>query len=176
MHPNQCCLSAFSMPDCRPLPLPFRRCPLHRPRSLRIYECHVGMSSNEPKVNSYLEFKNEMLPRIRKLGYNAIQIMAIQEHAYYGSFGYHVSASRATPHPQPRLPPAGSACKLRTAGGLCWKHCQSCTALHAQAHTRPALPYPPSPPLAPPFARPPRRSPTSLACPRGAAPPTSSRP
>lgn len=62
-----------------------------RPRALRIYECHIGMSSNEPKVNSYTEFKNDMLPRIRKLGYNAIQIMAIQEHAYYGSFGYHVT-------------------------------------------------------------------------------------
>lgn len=45
----------------------------------------------EPKINSYLEFKREMLPRIRQLGYNAIQIMAIQEHAYYGSFGYHVT-------------------------------------------------------------------------------------
>jgi 1,4-alpha-glucan branching enzyme len=42
-------------------------------------------------VNSYLEFRKDMLPRIRKLGYNAIQIMAIQEHAYYGSFGYHVT-------------------------------------------------------------------------------------
>ena len=62
-----------------------------RPHHLRIYECHVGMSSHEPKVNSYLEFKDQMLPRIRKLGYNAIQIMAIQEHAYYGSFGYHVT-------------------------------------------------------------------------------------
>ncbi len=62
-----------------------------RPRALRIYECHVGMSSAEPKINSYTEFKEEMLPRIRKLGYNAIQIMAIQEHAYYGSFGYHVT-------------------------------------------------------------------------------------
>lgn len=30
------------------------------------------------QVNSYTEFKEEMLPRIRKLGYNAIQIMAIQ--------------------------------------------------------------------------------------------------
>ena len=49
------------------------------------------MSSEEPKVNSYLEFRRDMLPRIRKLGYNAIQIMAIQEHAYYGSFGYHVT-------------------------------------------------------------------------------------
>lgn len=62
-----------------------------RPRNLRIYECHVGMSSEEPVVNSYLDFKDNMLPRIRKLGYNAIQIMAIQEHAYYGSFGYHVT-------------------------------------------------------------------------------------
>lgn len=62
-----------------------------RPENLRVYECHVGMSSAEPKVNSYLEFKNDMLPRIRSLGYNAIQIMAIQEHAYYGSFGYHVT-------------------------------------------------------------------------------------
>jgi 1,4-alpha-glucan branching enzyme len=62
-----------------------------KPRSLKIYECHVGMSSQEPKINSYLEFKNDMLPRIRKLGYNCIQIMAIQEHAYYGSFGYHVT-------------------------------------------------------------------------------------
>ncbi len=39
-----------------------------RPRALRIYECHVGMSSQEPKVNSYLEFKDEMLPRIRWVG------------------------------------------------------------------------------------------------------------
>lgn len=39
-----------------------------KPRSLKIYECHVGMSSQEPKINSYLEFKNDMLPRIRKLG------------------------------------------------------------------------------------------------------------
>ncbi len=53
------------------------------PRTLRIYECHVGMSSEEPKVNSYLEFRKDVLPRVRKLGYNAIQIMAIQEHAYY---------------------------------------------------------------------------------------------
>jgi 1,4-alpha-glucan branching enzyme len=49
-----------------------------RPRALRIYECHVGMSSEEEKVNSYLEFRDNMIPRIRKLGYNCIQIMAIQ--------------------------------------------------------------------------------------------------
>jgi len=62
-----------------------------KPSSLRIYECHVGMSSQEPKVNSYLDFKDQVLPRIARLGYNAIQIMAVQEHAYYGSFGYHVT-------------------------------------------------------------------------------------
>jgi 1,4-alpha-glucan branching enzyme len=45
----------------------------------------------QPQVNSYSEFRTDVLPRIRKLGYNAIQIMAIQEHAYYGSFGYHVT-------------------------------------------------------------------------------------
>ena len=38
-----------------------------------------------------MAFAKEMLPRIRDLGYNAVQIMAIQEHAYYGSFGYHVT-------------------------------------------------------------------------------------
>lgn len=43
------------------------------------------------QVNSYLEFAKDMLPRIRNLGYNAIQLMAVQEHAYYGSFGYHVT-------------------------------------------------------------------------------------
>jgi len=62
-----------------------------RPRALRIYECHVGMSNEEPVVNSYTDFKENVLPRIRDNGYNAIQIMAIQEHAYYGSFGYHVT-------------------------------------------------------------------------------------
>eukprot|EP00798_Chlamydomonas_sp_ICE-L_P009847 gene9847-7734_t len=62
-----------------------------KPRALRIYECHIGMSSEEPKINSYIEFRRDMLPRIRKAGYNAIQIMAVQEHAYYGSFGYHVT-------------------------------------------------------------------------------------
>jgi 1,4-alpha-glucan branching enzyme len=56
-----------------------------------IYECHVGMATEEGKVGSYTEFKNDVLPRIKKLGYNTIQMMAIQEHPYYGSFGYHVS-------------------------------------------------------------------------------------
>ena len=51
---------------------------------LLIYECHIGMASNEEKVGSYDEFRRMVLPRIAKEGYNAIQIMAIQEHPYYG--------------------------------------------------------------------------------------------
>ncbi|KAM2450931.1 hypothetical protein TB2_008350 [Malus domestica] len=62
-----------------------------RPKSLRIYEAHVGMSSTEPKINTYAEFRDDVLPRIKKLGYNAVQLMAIQEHSYYASFGYHVT-------------------------------------------------------------------------------------
>src|ERR1051326_211402 len=49
------------------------------------------MSSVEPKVSTYREFTNNILPRIANLHYNAIQLMAIAEHPYYGSFGYHVS-------------------------------------------------------------------------------------
>ena len=56
-----------------------------------IYECHIGMSSEEGKVNSYKDFCDNVLPRIKDLGYNTIQIMAIMEHPYYGSFGYQVS-------------------------------------------------------------------------------------
>ena len=59
---------------------------------LLIYECHIGMSQQEEKVGSYKEFQEKILPRIAKEGYNCIQIMAIQEHPYYGSFGYHVSS------------------------------------------------------------------------------------
>ncbi len=59
---------------------------------LLIYECHIGMSQDAEKVGTYTEFKDNVLPRIVKDGYNCIQIMAIQEHPYYGSFGYHVSS------------------------------------------------------------------------------------
>ena len=60
-------------------------------KPLMIYECHIGMSSEEKRVSTYNEFREHVLPRIAELGYNAIQLMAIQEHPYYGSFGYHVS-------------------------------------------------------------------------------------
>jgi len=59
---------------------------------LLIYECHIGMAQEEEKVGTYDEFRRNILPRVKEIGYNAIQIMAIQEHPYYGSFGYHVSS------------------------------------------------------------------------------------
>ena len=58
---------------------------------LLIYEAHVGMAQEEEKVGSYKEFTEKILTRIKADGYNAIQLMAIAEHPYYGSFGYHVS-------------------------------------------------------------------------------------
>ena len=59
---------------------------------LLIYEAHVGMAQEEAKVGSYVEFRDLVLPRIKAAGYNAVQLMAIAEHPYYGSFGYHVSS------------------------------------------------------------------------------------
>ena len=59
---------------------------------LLIYECHIGMSQDAEKVGTYNEFRENVLPRVKADGYNCIQIMAIQEHPYYGSFGYHVSS------------------------------------------------------------------------------------
>ena len=56
-----------------------------------IYECHIGMSSEEEKVSTFAEFRKNILPKIIKDGYDTIQIMALQEHPYYGSFGYQVS-------------------------------------------------------------------------------------
>jgi 1,4-alpha-glucan branching enzyme len=59
--------------------------------NLVIYECHVGMAQEKYGVGTYVEFAELTLPRIKDAGYNAIQVMAIAEHPYYGSFGYHVS-------------------------------------------------------------------------------------
>ena len=60
-------------------------------QKLFIYECHIGMAQEEGKVGSYEEFRTKILPKIRDLGYNTIQIMAIMEHPYYASFGYQVT-------------------------------------------------------------------------------------
>ncbi|RWS04362.1 1:4-alpha-glucan-branching enzyme-like protein [Dinothrombium tinctorium] len=62
------------------------------PSNLKIYECHVGIASPEYKVSSYDYFTENMIKRIKKQGYNAIQLMAIMEHAYYASFGYQVTS------------------------------------------------------------------------------------
>ena len=64
--------------------VPHNTCPL-------IYEAHIGMSSEEEKVASFNDFRENVLPGIKELGYNTLQIMALQEHPYYGSFGYQVS-------------------------------------------------------------------------------------
>ncbi|WP_395089933.1 alpha-amylase family glycosyl hydrolase [Armatimonas sp.] len=62
------------------------------PTGLRIYEAHVGMAQEDAKVGTFAEFTANVLPRIAALGYDTVQLMAIQEHPYYGSFGYHVSS------------------------------------------------------------------------------------
>lgn len=59
---------------------------------LLIYECHIGMAQDAERVGTYDEFRENVLPRIVKEGYNCLQVMAVQEHPYYGSFGYHVSS------------------------------------------------------------------------------------
>ncbi|ODA77479.1 hypothetical protein RJ55_07108 [Drechmeria coniospora] len=63
-----------------------------KPTSARVYEAHVGISTPDQRVATYKEFTKNMLPRIKDLGYNVIQLMAIMEHAYYASFGYQVNS------------------------------------------------------------------------------------
>ena len=62
-----------------------------KPKVPLIYEAHVGMSSQQEKVASFSEFTADVLPRIKESGYNTVQLMAIAEHPYYASFGYHIS-------------------------------------------------------------------------------------
>lgn len=63
----------------------------HSLKKLLIYECHIGIASEEEKIETYRGFKENVLPRIKKDGYNCIQLMAIMEHPYYASFGYQVA-------------------------------------------------------------------------------------
>ena len=60
-------------------------------QKLFIYESHVGMATEEYRVGTYREFADNVLPRVKYLGYNTVQLMAIMEHPFYGSFGYQVS-------------------------------------------------------------------------------------
>nr|XP_048724837.1 1,4-alpha-glucan-branching enzyme isoform X1 [Caretta caretta] len=75
-------------------PLPYlRKHPQpKKPKSLRIYESHVGIASPDGKVASYKNFTYNILPKIKDLGYNCVQLMAIMEHAYYASFGYQITS------------------------------------------------------------------------------------
>ncbi|XP_023259387.1 1,4-alpha-glucan-branching enzyme [Seriola lalandi dorsalis] len=63
-----------------------------KPLSLRTYEAHVGIASPDATIASYTNFTKNVLPRIKDLGYNCIQLMAIMEHAYYASFGYQITS------------------------------------------------------------------------------------
>lgn len=65
--------------------------PIKNNEPLLIYETHIGMAQEKNGVGTYKEFEDKILPYVKKIGYNTIQIMAIAEHPYYGSFGYHVS-------------------------------------------------------------------------------------
>lgn len=69
-----------------------------KPDAPLIYEAHVGMSQDREGIGTYREFTENVLPRIRNLGYNTVQLMAIQEHPYYGSFGYQVTNFFAASH------------------------------------------------------------------------------
>ena len=60
-------------------------------KTVFVYECHIGMAQQAGKVGTYREFQENVLPRVAALGYSALQIMAIQEHPYYASFGYQVT-------------------------------------------------------------------------------------
>ena len=65
--------------------------------NLFIYEAHVGMATEEYRPGSYREFADNVLPRVKALGYNTVQLMAVMEHPYYGSFGYPCRPSRSRP-------------------------------------------------------------------------------
>lgn len=75
--------------DTKPYQWKTPNCPHHEQPI--IYEAHVGMSSEEEKVATWEEFRTQRLPKLVGSGYNTIQLMAVMEHPYYGSFGYHVS-------------------------------------------------------------------------------------
>ena len=95
---------------------------------LKIYEAHVGMGGEERKFNTYADFRDHVLPRIAKLGFNCVQLMAIPEHAYYGSYGYHIcnlfapSSRCGTPDDFKSLVDRAHALGLRVILDLCISH------------------------------------------------------
>ena len=95
---------------------------------LRIYEAHTGMAQEEGRVGTFDEFREHVLPRIAAGSYNAVQLMAVMEHPYYGSFGYHVSSFFAvssrfgTPEDLKRLIDAAHGMGLRVLLDLVHSH------------------------------------------------------
>ncbi|TPX31684.1 1,4-alpha-glucan branching enzyme [Synchytrium microbalum] len=75
-----------------PTPYVFKNKSPPKPQNPRIYEAHVGIASPEGRVATYKEFTKNVLPRIKDLGYDTVQMMAIMEHPYYASFGYQISS------------------------------------------------------------------------------------
>ena len=73
------------------LPFPWTDQAFRPKKKLLIYECHIGMAQEDGKVGTYGEFTRNVLPRVKALGYNTLQIMAVMEHPYYASFGYQVT-------------------------------------------------------------------------------------
>lgn len=96
---------------------------------LYVYEAHVGMSTEAKRVATFDEFREQVLPRVRDAGYDAIQLMALAEHPYYGSFGYQVSSFFAvssrfgTPHDLMRLVDAAHGMGLSVLMDLVHSHC-----------------------------------------------------
>ncbi|WP_419643924.1 alpha amylase C-terminal domain-containing protein [Victivallis vadensis] len=109
-------------------PYGFRHASPPAPAAPLIYESHVGMAQEEPKVGSFDEYREKILPKIAASGYNTIQLMAVMGHPYYGSFGYHVAnffaiASRfGTPDEFKALVDAAHGCGLRVIIDLVHSH------------------------------------------------------
>ena len=109
-------------------PYGFRHASPPAPAAPLIYESHVGMAQEEPKVGSFDEYREKILPKIAASGYNTIQLMAVMGHPYYGSFGYHVAnffaiASRfGTPDQFKALVDAAHGCGLRVIIDLVHSH------------------------------------------------------
>ena len=109
-------------------PYVFRHASPPTPAAPLIYESHVGMAQEEPKVGSFDEYREKILPKIAASGYNNIKLMAVRGHPYYGSFGYHVAnffaiASRfGTPDQFKALVDAAHGCGLRVIIDLVHSH------------------------------------------------------
>ncbi|RJQ80206.1 MAG: 1,4-alpha-glucan-branching enzyme [Desulfobacteraceae bacterium] len=110
-------------------PYLWRETPFKSPlRAPFIYEVHIGIATEEGRVGTYAEFRQRVLPRVISAGYNTLQIMAIPEHPYYGSFGYHVcnffaaSSRFGTPEELKELIDSAHAAGLRVLIDLVHSH------------------------------------------------------